>query len=103
MDGGGFMRNSCAVNFLDGEVRIAEGYVFVCNEAVPNELRARKILLAVDRALEVTALRAVMFDTRDMEAPSEKVNTLLRGWVDRCRFHDKVALLVPNVPEFTIA
>jgi hypothetical protein len=84
------------VEFLDGEVRVADGYVLVCNESVPDKLRARKILAAVDQALKQAGLRAVMFDTRDMPAPTEEVNEVLRHWVDACRLHDKVALLVKS-------
>ena len=96
VDGASFLGNAVAVILLDGEVRLADGYVFVCNDAVPNQLRARKILLAVDKVLEASGVRAVMFDTREMEPPSEEVNTLLRAWVDRCTYHDKVALLVKS-------
>ena len=90
------LSNCRSVEFLDGEVRVADGYVLVCNESVPNVLRARKILLTIDRALEISKQRSVMFDTRDMASPTEAVNTLLRAWVDKCRFHDKVALLVKS-------
>jgi hypothetical protein len=81
---------------LGGEVRVLEGYVFVCNESVPDERRARQILGAVDLALERSGHRAVLFDTREMPAPSEEVNNILRSWVDACRHHDKVALLVKS-------
>ena len=80
--------------FLGGEVRVEDGYVFVRNESVPNPARAREVLGAVDQALEAGGVRAVMFDTRDMEAPPEEVNAILRAWVDLCLNHDKVALLV---------
>ena len=81
---------------LGGEVRVVDGYVFVCNESVPDEKRARQILGAVDMALDRSAHRAVLFDTREMPAPSEEVNTILRSWIDACRYHDKVALLVKS-------
>jgi hypothetical protein len=84
------------VILLGGEVRVVDGYVFVCNESVPDERRARQILGAVDIALERSGHRAVLFDTREMEAPSEEVNNILRSWVDACRHHDKVALLVKS-------
>ncbi|WP_146156242.1 STAS/SEC14 domain-containing protein [Enhygromyxa salina] len=80
--------------FLGGEVEVVDGYVFVCNESVPDELRARTILAAVDDALAQSGSRGVLFDTRDMPAPTEAVNTILRTWVDAGRLHDKVALLV---------
>jgi hypothetical protein len=73
-----------------------DGYVFVCNESVPDERRARQILGAVDLALDRSGHRAVLFDTREMPAPSDEVNTILRSWVDACRYHDKVALLVKS-------
>lgn len=81
---------------LGGEVRVVDGYVFVCNESVPDERRARQILGAVDIALERSGHRAVLFDTREMPAPTEEVNNILRSWVDACRHHDKVALLVKS-------
>jgi hypothetical protein len=84
------------VILLGGEVRVVDGYVFVCNESVPDERRARQILGAVDMALERSGHRAVLFDTREMAAPSDEVNAILRSWVDACRFHDKVALLVKS-------
>jgi hypothetical protein len=84
------------VILLGGEVRIGDGYVFVCNESVEDERRARQILGAVDLALDRSGHRAVLFDTREMPAPSEEVNNILRSWVDACRFHDKVALLVKS-------
>jgi hypothetical protein len=84
------------VILLAGEVRVVDGYVFVCNESVPDERRARQILGAVDLALDRSGHRAVLFDTREMPAPSDEVNTILRSWVDACRYHDKVALLVKS-------
>jgi hypothetical protein len=84
------------VILLGGEVRVVDGYVFVCNESVPDERRARQILGAVDLALDRSGHRAVLFDTREMPAPSDEVNTILRSWVDACRYHDKVALLVKS-------
>lgn len=81
---------------LGGEVKVVDGYVFVCNESVPDERRARQILGAVDLALDRSGHRAVLFDTREMPAPSDEVNTILRSWVDACRYHDKVALLVKS-------
>jgi hypothetical protein len=63
---------------------------------VPDERRARQILGAVDMALERSGHRAVLFDTREMPAPSDEVNNILRSWVDACRYHDKVALLVKS-------
>jgi hypothetical protein len=84
------------VILLGGEVRVVDGYVFVCNESVPDERRARQILGAVDLALDRSGNRAVLFDTREMPAPSDEVNTILRSWVDACRYHDKVALLVKS-------
>jgi hypothetical protein len=84
------------VILLGGEVRVVDGYVFVCNESVPDERRARQILGAVDMALDKSGHRAVLFDTREMPAPPDEVNTILRSWVDACRFHDKVALLVKS-------
>jgi hypothetical protein len=85
-----------SVILLGGEVRVVDGYVFVCNESVPDERRARQILGAVDLALDRSGHRAVLFDTREMPAPSDEVNTILRSWVDACRYHDKVALLVKS-------
>lgn len=82
------------VIFLGGEVRVVDGYVLVCNESVPDQARGRKVLAAVDLALERSGYRAVLFDTRDMPPPPEEVNEILRAWVDRCKYHDKVALLV---------
>jgi hypothetical protein len=84
------------VEFLDGEIQVVDGYVRVCNESVPNKRRAREILANVDLALEKSGLRAVLFDTRDMPAPPEEVNEILRYWVDAGRRHDKVALLVTS-------
>jgi hypothetical protein len=84
------------VILLGGEVRVVDGYVFVCNESVPDERRARQILGAVDLALDRSGHRAVLFDTREMPAPSDEVNNILRSWVDACRYHDKVALLVKS-------
>jgi hypothetical protein len=84
------------VILLGGEVRVVDGYVFVCNESVPDERRARQILGAVDMALEHSGHRAVLFDTREMAAPPDEVNAILRSWVDACRHHDKVALLVKS-------
>lgn len=84
------------VILLGGEVRVVDGYVFVCNESVPDERRARQILGAVDLALDRSGHRAVLFDTREMAAPSDEVNAILRSWVDACRYHDKVALLVKS-------
>lgn len=84
------------VILLGGEVKVVDGYVFVCNESVPDERRARQILGAVDLALDRSGHRAVLFDTREMPAPSDEVNTILRSWVDACRYHDKVALLVKS-------
>ncbi|KIG16956.1 hypothetical protein DB30_03940 [Enhygromyxa salina] len=63
---------------------------------MPDERRARQILATVDEALRKSGHRAVLFDTRDMEAPSESVNAILRWWVDAGRLHDKVALLVKS-------
>lgn len=82
--------------FLGGEIRVADGYVLVCNESVPDRRRAREILANVDLALERSGLRSVLFDTRDMPAPPEEVNQILRHWTDGCHFHDKVALLVKS-------
>lgn len=82
--------------FLGGEVRVVDGYVFVCNESVPDTARARKILAAVDHALDHSGHRAVLFDTREMPGPSEEVNAVLRAWVDAAKYHDKVALVVKS-------
>ena len=84
------------MDLLGGEVRDGGGYVFVRNPSVPDERRARQILAAVDDALRKSGHRGVLFDTRDMAAPSESVNAILRWWVDAGRLHDKVALLVKS-------
>lgn len=81
---------------IGGEIKDAGGYVFVRNESVPDERRARQILAAVDDALRKSGHRSVLFDTREMMAPSEPVNAILRWWVDAGRLHDKVALLVKS-------
>lgn len=70
--------------------------MFVRNESVPDERRARQILASVDDMLRKTGHRSVLFDTREMEAPTESVNAILRWWVDAGRLHDKVALIVKS-------
>lgn len=81
-------------SYLDGEVRIAHGYVFVTSRVVDSVARAQQITGVVDQALQDHELRAVIIDSREVEDPGPEVNAFFTSWVDALTHHDCVAVLV---------
>lgn len=82
------------VRYPAGDLRVDKGYVAVKDREIPDMDSALQSLAAIDKALTDNGFTRVLFDTRELTAPSDEINELYWKWVQAAANHDRIALVV---------
>jgi hypothetical protein len=82
--------------YVAGELQVKDGYLLVQDRDIPDVEVAEVALAQIDAVLTSTKLRRLVFDTRELNSPSDAVNSMYWEWVIAGANHDRVALLVKS-------
>lgn len=77
----------------DNRIEITARYVLVDCVALPTTRRAVAVCQAIDAALVDSELRTVLFDSRQLEIPAEKVRVVMWDWAEAAEHHDRIAIV----------